>query len=234
SEVYTDALKANDTKLDTLNGRKSFEELKEKDGGVRRRKRQAGVNDTLVSSGISCRTPAAFPRCQFYPRCFQKVTQECVSRPSFIGDDVSSICSDLDALASSTGSAVLRTYLSEVIACVDLSLLQVLESSSCDDVTDHLADVLLTQGDGSCLTKASNFCVLLETPEARYNLAKVFSQPKGREDFMLKLLVNLGTHTNMCQGPGANIFLLDLLSNVMQRNTTYTMPNGQPLPVFEP
>ncbi|GFO09401.1 hypothetical protein PoB_003590600 [Plakobranchus ocellatus] len=128
----------------------------------------------------------------------------------------------------------LRTFLSDVIACVDASLLEVLESPSCDDVTDHLSQVLLTRGEESCIAKASNFCTLLETPVARYNLAKVFSEPKGRENFMLRLLVSLGAHTNMCQGPGANIFLLDLLSNVMHRNTTYTMPNGQAMPVFEP
>ncbi|GFS16701.1 hypothetical protein ElyMa_003220700 [Elysia marginata] len=122
----------------------------------------------------------------------------------------------------------------DIIACVDTSLLEVLESPSCDDVTDHLSNVLLSQGNRSCLAKASNFCVLLETPIARYNLAKVFAHPKGREVFMLRLLVNLGAHTNMCKGPGANIFLLDLLSNVMHRHTTYTMPNGQPMPVFEP
>ena len=80
----------------------------------------------------------------------------------------------------------LRTFLSEVIACVDMSLLEVLESPSCDDVTDHLSDVLLTPGKESCLAKASNFCVLVETSVARYSLAKVFAEPKGREDFMLR------------------------------------------------
>ncbi|GFO09403.1 hypothetical protein PoB_003590800 [Plakobranchus ocellatus] len=106
SEVYSDTIHADDTKLDSVNGHKASKKDQEKKADQRRSRRQANLNNLFNRNGISCRTPSAFPSCQFYPRCFSEVNQECVSRDSFIGDDVSSICSDLHALATRTESEV--------------------------------------------------------------------------------------------------------------------------------
>ena len=51
SEVYTNLLNTGETKLNSINGKKSFEDLKKKADGLKRKRRQVGEDDPLMSDG---------------------------------------------------------------------------------------------------------------------------------------------------------------------------------------
>ncbi|CAL1545289.1 unnamed protein product [Lymnaea stagnalis] len=177
-----------------------------------------------TSGGLSCLVPYQFPPCEYYNRCFHKLHDSCLPRESFLGDEAYRLCETVVEVVKTAESQTLRFYLNQVEECIKYELVNILESPTCDDVTTTISNALLSSNRSSCLYLHGKFCDVVADPPSRRDLALMFSKPTPDRDFMIRLLVNFGQMTSYCKGQGVNIFVTDLMQQVLSSNNTYKIP----------